>query len=186
MRVTVTFRHIDATEALRQYAETKVRRVASKYFRRPIEGHVVLGVTKHRHGAEITVAADRSTVNARGETGDLYSAIDLAVDKIERQAKKRKTKRHGHKAHKAVSAPRLASARRPEPPLAAEDPPRSVVIRTERMPAKPMTVDEAVLQLDVSAREFLMFRNASTEMLNVVYRRKDGNYGLIEPHVRQR
>ncbi len=102
MQVTVTFRRIEATDSIRDYADAKVRRVVSKYFRRPLEGHVVLSVSKRRHSAEITVVADRLTLNAKEETGDLYAAIDLAMDKIERQAKKRKTKRQAHKAPASV------------------------------------------------------------------------------------
>ncbi len=185
MRVTVTFRHLDATDALRRYAETKIRRVVSKYFHRPLEGHVVLAVSKRRHSAEITVAADRTMLNAHEETGDLYSAIDLAVDKIERQAKKRKAKRKGHKA---FVAPRAAAVGNAEParPAEAEEPQGPPVVRMERLAAKPMTVEEAMMQLDISAREFLVFRNAANEALNVIYRRRDGNYGLIEPIVHQR
>jgi putative sigma-54 modulation protein len=183
MRVTVTFRHIEATDALRRYAETKVRRVVSKYFHRPLEGHVVLAVSKRRHSAEISVAGDRTMLNAHEETGDLYSAIDLAVDKIERQAKKRKAKREGHKAFGAARAAATGNAARPVEVAQTEagEPQAVPVVRTERLAAKPMTVEEAVLQLDMSTREFLVFRNAASEALNVIYRRRDGDYGLIEP-----
>ncbi len=184
MRVTVTFRHLEATDALRRYAETKIRRVVSKYFHRPLEGHVVLAVSKRRHSAEITVAADRTTLNAHEETGDLYSAIDLAVDKIERQAKKRKAKRKGHKTVVAPRATATGNAEETRPAEAEEQ--ASPVVRTERLAAKPMTVEEAMMQLDMSAREFLVFRNAASEALNVIYRRRDGDYGLIEPIGHQR
>jgi putative sigma-54 modulation protein len=190
MRVTVTFRHIEATDALRRYAETKIRRVVSKYFHRPLEGHVVLAVSKRRHSAEISVAADRTMLNAHEETGDLYSAIDLAVDKIERQAKKRKAKRKGHKAFAPPRAAATGNAVRSRPvevaQTDAEEPPTVPVVRTERLTAKPMTVEEAMLQLDMSTREFLVFRNATSEALNVIYRRRDGDYGLIEPIVHPR
>lgn len=180
MRILVTFRNIEATDALRQYADAKVRRVVAKYFRRPLEGHVVLAVSKRRHHAEITVSADRVTLNAQDETGDLYSAIDLAVDKIERQAKKRKTRRTVRKG--ATAAPRAAPAGAPEAPRrrAAAKRAEPLLVQTERVTAKPMSVEEAMMQLDVSADTFLVFRNASNETVNVLYRRKDGNYGLIE------
>jgi ribosome hibernation promoting factor len=188
MQVTVTFRNIEATDALRRYADAKLSRAVSKYFRRPLEGHVVLAVSKRRHSAEITVMADRATLNAREETGDLYSAIDLAVDKIERQAKKQKTKRRVHKS--APSAPRapVAEIGVPSQPegQAKESSGPPAVVRTERVAAKPMSVEEAVMQLEVSTNEFLVFRNAVNETVNVLYRRKDGNYGLIEPDVRAR
>lgn len=180
MQVTVTFRRIEATDALRRYAQGKVRRVVAKCFRRPLESHVVLSVSKRRHCAEIIVSADRVTLNAREETGDLYSAIDLAVDKIERQAKKRKAKRRDVKTTGTV--PRPAPARRsPGPP--DEERRRPVVVHARKVAAKPMSVDEAAMQLDLSTEGFLVFRNAANEALNVIYRRKDGNYGLIEPDV---
>ncbi len=184
MQVTVTFRRIEATEALRRYAGAKVHRVAEKYFRRPVEGHVVLSVSKRRHGAEITLLADRVTLHSKEETGDLYSAIDLAVDKLDRQAKKRKTKRQASKGTGAT-------ARRPVRALlrgtrAEEEMGPAPVIRSERVPAKPMSVEDAALELDGSGRAFLVFRNAGDETLNVIYRRSDGNYGLIQPDVRLR
>ena len=189
MQVTVTFRHIEATDSIRQYADTKVRRVISKYFRRPLEGHVVLAVSKRRHSAEIAVTADRLTLNAKEETGDLYSAIDLAVDKIERQAKKYKTRRHLH--HKNTGSAPHGDAARDEGEFSdsvfsADDQQPPVVVRTERITAKPMSVEEAAMQLDMSGDDFLVFRNAANEVINVLYRRKDGNYGLIEPDLRTR
>ena len=180
MQVTVTFRNVEASDALRRYADAKVRRVVSKYFRRPREGHVVLAVNKRRHTADITVNADRVTLKAQDETGDLYSAIDLAVDKIERQAKKQKTRRGVHKGSSTAGratarggsrvGQRSGSGRRVSP----------AIVRAERVTGKPMSVEEAMMQLDVSAAEFLVFRNSTNGAMNVLYRRKDGNYGLIE------
>src|SRR5262249_28324880 len=97
MQITVTFRHVDPTSALRAYAEEKLARVAKKYVRRPGDAHVILGVSKERHVAEITWQADHVTLFAKEETHDLYSAIDLAIDKLEHQAQKLKTRRRGHK-----------------------------------------------------------------------------------------
>jgi putative sigma-54 modulation protein len=183
MQITVTFRHVEPTPALRTYAEEKLSRV-KKYLRRPVDAHVILSVAKERHMAEITLKADHVTMFAQEETHDLYSAIDLALDKLEHQAQKLKTRR---RTHKGATAPRGA-----EPPevmtsvLAADlpaDGPRSV-IRSQRVPAKPMSVEEAVEQLSVSGDEFLVFTNASNQTLAVLYRRTDGNYGLIEPERR--
>ena len=180
MQITVTFRHVDPTPALRSHAEDKVARVARKYLRRPVDAHVILSVAKERHVAEITLQADHVTMFAKEETHDLYSAIDLSVVKLEHQAQKLKAKREEHKGPSGargvepqeVTASVLAADRRgpggkPE------------VIRTQRVPAKPMSVEEAVAQLAASRDEFLVFTN-SNQNLAVLYRRKDGNYGLIE------
>ncbi len=167
MQVLVTFRHIDTTDALRRYAESKVER-ARKYLREPIEAHVVLSVAKHRHVAEITLTADHLVLNATEETGDLYSAIDLAMSKIERQIQKRVTKRQARK---------YAAAPAPPTPRPAAGPP----IKAERIALESMNVREAVRRLDSEETGFVVFHNAARDALNVLYRRKDGTYGLIEP-----
>lgn len=168
MQVAVTFRNIEATDALRRHAESKVQRVR-KFLRRPVEAHVVLSVIKHRHVAEITVAANRMTINATEETGDLYSAIDLAMSKIERQVKKRVSKRQSRK-HEVAPAVPATPVRRPR-------------IKAERVAVKPMSVSEAVLQLKASGEDFLFFQNTANDMLSLLHRRKIGTYGLIEPEV---
>ena len=184
MLVTVTFRHVDPTPALKSYAEEKLEHV-KKYLRRPVDAHVILSVSKERHVAEITVKADHVTMFAQETTHDLYSAIDLAIGKVEHQAQKLHEKRRHHKGGgtprgieaSQVTTSVLAADRR-GPGGAPE------VIRTQRVPAKPMSVEEAVEQLAVSNDEFLVFTNASNQVLAVLYRRKDGNYGLIEPEGR--
>ncbi len=168
MQVMVTFRRVKPTEGLRQYAEEKMRRV-HKFLRRPIDAHVILSVLKHRHIAEVQVSANHLNITATEETDDLYSAIDLAMSKLERQIKKRVAKVKDHKG-----ANTTATA------VAPANGPGGSLIHTERVALKPMSVDEAVLQLRVRKNDFLLFKNAATETLSVIYRRKDGNYGLIE------
>jgi putative sigma-54 modulation protein len=181
MQILVTFRHVDPTPALKAYAEEKLERV-KKYLRRPVDAHVILSVSKERHVAEITLQADHVTMFAQETTHDLYSAIDLAIDKLEHQAQKLHEKRRHHKGATNARGARTAevttsvlAADRRGPGGAPE------VIRTQRVPAKPMSVEEAVEQLAASSDEFLVFTNASNQLLAVLYRRKDGNYGLIEP-----
>ena len=182
MQVTVTFRHVDPTPALRAYAEEKLVRV-KKYLRRPVDAHVILSVSKERHVAEITLKADHVTMVAQEETHDLYSAIDLALDKLEHQAQKLKAKRRSHRGTGRGGEPPEVTASvlaaEPEAPGAT-----LAVIRTQRIPAKPMSIEEAVDQLAASRDDFLVFTNASTRTLAVLYRRRDGNYGLIEPEGR--
>ncbi len=173
MQVLVTFRHVEPTNALREYAEQKVRRV-QKFLKRPSDAHVVLSVVKRRHIAEVTLQAPRSTLTATEETGDLYSAIDLAMDKIERQARKLVTKRNSRK-HQGRAGETGEEIR--------VDTPSGDVVWTERVAIKPMSIDEAVMQMKLLKNEFLLFQNAANEMLSVVYRRKDGQFGLIEPEV---
>src|SRR3954454_430313 len=157
MQVNVTFRHIEATDAIHDYADAKVQRLADKYFHRPIDAHVILSVVKRRHFAEVVLNADRHTLNAKEETGDLYSAIDLAVDKLEQQARKLagklKSLKHGG------DSPRKRAAPAPEPAdVPATTPGLRVdviraetfsrrngpeIIKSSRLPVKPMSVEEA-------------------------------------------
>src|SRR5258705_12813806 len=97
MQINVTFRHVDPTPALRSHAEDKLERMVKKYLRRPVDAHVILSVAKERHGAEITLKADHVTMFAEETTHDLYSAIDLAIGKLEHQAQKLHEKRRHHK-----------------------------------------------------------------------------------------
>ncbi len=170
MQVMVTFRHVEPTDGLRQHAEEKVQRV-HKYLRRPIEAHVTLSVEKQRHIAEVQVSANHLNITATEETGDLYSAIDLAMSKIERQIKKHVARFKDHKGTNNTAVSKLV----------AEKERSGATIHTQRVPVKPMSVDEAVMQLKLRKNDFLLFTNAATDALSVVYRRKDGNYGLIEP-----
>jgi putative sigma-54 modulation protein len=196
MQVNVTFRHMEATDALHDYADAKVQRLADKYFRRPIDAHVILSVVKRRHFAEIVLNADRHTLNAKEETGDLYSAIDLAIDKMERQARKLagKLKSLKHDAPSPRKRAAAAAAEPAEPPVPAHGLRVDVIradsfsrrngpeiIKSTRLPVKPMSVEEAVMQMDLMSNEFFVFRNVANASLCVVYRRKDGNYGLIAP-----
>jgi putative sigma-54 modulation protein len=184
MQILVTFRHVDPTPALKSYAEEKLDRV-KKYLRRPVDAHVILSVSKERHVAEITLQADHVTMFAQETTHDLYSAIDLAIDKLEHQAQKLHEKRRHHKGApnaRGVQAPEVTTSVLASDRRGAAGAPE--VIRTQCVPAKPMSVQEAVEQLTASSDEFLVFTNASNQMLAVLYRRKDGNYGLIEPEGR--
>ncbi len=169
MQVMVTFRHLDPTDGLRQYAEDKVQRVR-KFLRRPIDAHVTLSVEKQRHVAEIQVTANRLTATAREQTGDLYSAIDLAMAKVERQIKRHVTRAQ---ARKTAAAPPARASRRPRP--------ASAPVRVERVAAKPMSIDQAVAELELSRRAVLLFTNAERDTLAVLYRRAEGGYGVIEP-----
>jgi len=175
MQITVTFRHVDSTPALRAYAQDKVARVARKYLRRPGDAHVILGVSKQRHVAEITLQGDHVSMFAKETTHDLYSAIDLAVEKLEHQAQKLKARR---REHKGVGTPRVAQPSddgTPPEPLAER------VVATRRVSAKQMSVDDAVGRLERSTDEFLVFTNEADQRLAVLYRRKDGRFGLIQP-----
>ncbi|PLX86026.1 MAG: ribosomal subunit interface protein [Desulfuromonas sp.] len=179
MQIAVTFRHMETSEAVRTYVEEKFTRV-KKYIEEPIDAQAVLSVNKKiRHKAEVSLVAKGITIKASEETNDMYAAIDSVVDKMERQLKRYKEKLKKHK-------PSSGRERQVEKTiLAAESIDESgaepVIIRSRSFPIKPMSVEEAVMQMDLLNKEFLVFTDDSTEEINVVYRRNDGNYGLIAP-----
>jgi putative sigma-54 modulation protein len=178
MQVSVTFRKIDASDTLRSYAQEKLYRI-KKYVDDPIEAHVVLSVEKFRHIAEVSINANGLRLNGQEETGDMYSAIDMMVDKVESQIKKY---RHKLKKRKSDGGPKpLVMRMNVLAGESFEEDQEPQIIKTKQINAKPMDIDEAVMQMDLANSEFLVFTNAKTQIINVIYRRKDGNYGLIEP-----
>jgi len=177
MQINVTFRQIEPSAALRAYAEEKISRI-KKYLEEPIEAHVVLKTEKFRHIAEVSIIGNGMRVNGREETDDMYSAIDVVADTIEGQVIKGKDKSRRRKpvnTGKDLSAPLSV----PVQEKTNEDK-ESRIIRAEQVYAKPMDLDEAVMQLNLSNGEFMVFTNRVTNRINVLYHRKDGHYGLIE------
>lgn len=204
MQLDVTFRNIDSSDALKTYAHQKVERV-KKYVDRPMEAHVVLSTERHEMHADIQIHVHQSNLVLRGKSvhTDMYAALDLAIDKIERQLRKYKSKLKSHKPTASgvpmkvrygvfaptglipetelgyeATEPTKEVPSSPQPVEQGEDGPR--VIRSNEFLAKPMSLDEAVMQMDLMNNEFLVFRNAETEQVNIIYRRKDENIGLIE------
>lgn len=179
MQVAVTFRHMDSSEPVRSYVADKMTRV-KKYIDEPVEAQVVLSVEKKiRHKVEVTLAAKGITIKAAEQTEDMYAAIDGVIDKLERQLKRYKEKIKRHKPQtgrerqvaKTVFAAQSIDEGHPEP----------VIIKSNTFHVKPMSVEEAVMQMDLLEKDFLVFTDSNSAEINVVYRRRDGNYGLIVP-----
>jgi putative sigma-54 modulation protein len=180
MQTSVTFINLDPSETLKTYAREKLDRF-DKYVENPAKANVVLTVEKFRHVADINISADGFVVNGHEETSDMYSAIDMALDKIEKQIiknKKKFKKRRSTAARSKMSRYQEAEAALPED-VGRETLAR--VVRIKNIDYKPMDIDEAVLQMDLVKDSFLVFTNAQSEEVNVLYRLKDGNYGLIKP-----
>lgn len=172
MNTSVRFKKLESSDALRSYVSEKLNRL-DKYFNGPTEANVVLSIEKFRHSAEINITGDRLAINGKEETEEMYAAIDMVLDKIEVQIKKNKQKSRDHRA-KAKTGP-IASETAIDEEM---DAPR---VRVQHIDYKPMDVDEAIMQMDLINNSFLVFTNARTETVNVLYRQKDGNYGLIQP-----
>lgn len=182
MQVAVTFRHMEVSDPIRDYAEEKVARV-KKYIDEPIDAQVVLSVArKIRHKAEVTLVAKGITIKGSEETGDMYAAIDAVVDKIERQLKRYREKLKNHKPSSGKE--RKVSKTIYTAESIDEDHHEPEIVQTDSFDVKPMAVEEAVMQMNLMHKDFLVFTDAASEDVNVVYRRKDGNYGLIVPQAK--
>jgi len=180
MQIAVTFRHMESSEAVRNYVEEKLAKV-KKYIEEPIDAQVVLSVQKKiNHRAEVTMVAKGLTMKSVEEKDDMYAAVDLMVDKIERQLKRYKEKLKQHKGNNN-SPQRLVEKTVIAAPSVDEGHENPEIIRSHSFFVKPMSVEEAVMQMDLLDKDFLVFTDDRSEEMNVVYRRKDGNYGLIVP-----
>jgi putative sigma-54 modulation protein len=175
MQTSVTFKNLEPSEHLKSYVTEKLNRF-DKLLDNPAEAGVVLVVEKHRHIAEVNITGDRMSINGKEETGDMYSAIDMVLDKLEKQLKRSKQK---IRERRASAKGQTRTIREEASRLAEEEPAREVKI--ESLEFKPMDVEEAVLQMDLTDQGFLVFTNARSSQINVLYRRKDGHYGLIQP-----
>ena len=140
----------------------------------------MLSVEKHRHMADVSIVAGRIVINSKEETADMYSSIDLVMDKIERQLRRYKERLKKHKTL-SPNLKNLSGRIDVLAPESIESEGEPQVIRSRNFSIKPMFVEEAAVQLEMSNYEFLVFTNASSKKMNVIYRRKDGNYGLVEP-----
>jgi putative sigma-54 modulation protein len=174
MQTDITFKNIDSSDALKEYALKRLSKI-DKYIDRTAEAHVVLSVEKRRHKADVTLSADGAVINAVEITEDLYSAIDTVMDKLERQIKKHKEKLQGKKSQSKAAA--VAG------PAPAGRKPKQRLIYEKNYPVKPMSVDEAILQMDTIPQSFVIFQNTESKQLNLIYKRQDGELALVEPQI---
>ncbi len=174
MQTSVTFKNIDPSDHLKTYVGDKLNRF-DKYLYNPAEASVVLSVEKFRHIAEINIVGDRLNLNGKEETEDMYSAIDMALDKIEKQIKKSKEKVREHRAGKGRSMTQMEDMAG----LADDEADKEIIVKN--IDYKPMDTDEAIMQMELVGNTFLVFTNAHSGLVNVLYRRNDGNFGLIQP-----
>ena len=177
MQTSVTFKNIDPSDQLKDYVTSKLDR-KDKLLDNPAEAQVVLSVEKIRHYTEIRLKGDRLNIVCREKASDMYSSIDLALDKLEKQLKKQKEKIKNHRPNKGADSVREMN---PEVNPTAEAAPDMPEIRIESIDYKPMDIEEAGMQLELTDDNFLVFTNSRTNQVNVIYRRKNGGLGLIEP-----
>lgn len=185
LHVIVQGKHIQVTPALREYAEEKLGRIV-RYFDQVHDAQVVLSVERRRGDlgkaqvVEVTVHGDGVVLRGEEASSDMYASIDLVAEKLKKQIEKYRSK--------FIDRRRIAESRKKTAQIAASrralrrpDARESQVVRVKRFAMKPMTAEDAALQMELLGHDFFVFRNAKTMEVNVVYRRTAGNYGVIEP-----
>jgi putative sigma-54 modulation protein len=184
MQIEITGRHIEITEPIRLYVEKRLKKFG-RLFVEPIDIHVILAVEKHRQSAEIVLKSKLCNLTSLEETTDMYNSISRAIEKMSRQALRQKekvisTKRQTSMADFAISTPPSAPAPNTKK-RGNNSNSRSHIILEEMPRKKPMGVEEALIDLSESEKNFVVFRDSESDGVHVLYRRKDGNLGLIRP-----
>lgn len=191
MNVKITGRHTELTDSIKDHVEKKLEKCQA-HFDKPMDVDVVLTVEKHRHIADVTLSANGVRLHAEESSNDMYTSVDAVAEKLDRQIRKIKERRNkGFRPKKLAEAELEAQ---PEPGMLSADmfdeerpakddglphPERPIV--RETLDRKPMDEEEAAMQLELSGEGFLMFTNAKTQHINVMYVREDGSFGLIQP-----
>ena len=191
MQLSTTFRHMDASQAVREYSEERLEKIRKYFHKEPIAAHAVFSVERgFNHVADINITLPSGLlINAKETTEDMYSSIDLVMAKIERQCRRYKEKIRNHKGSESIHGVReivhsVVEMTMQEEPAHIETtlPPKEdfKIIKKSKFFTQPLTPSEAVMQMNLLGNDFLVFTNASSHEVNVVYRRGDGTYGLIE------
>ncbi len=193
MNVKITGRHMELSDALKAYIETGLRKIKT-HFDKVIDVDVVLSVEKHRHIAEVNLHANGVRIHSKEASADMYASVDAVLEKMGKQVRKYKDRINRHTPRTARELRSYqqtiiamesgngngdGEALEAAAAVAVED--RHQVVRREKVALKPMSVDEAVMQLELVEEPFLVFTNAETSQVNVLYSRGDREYGLIEP-----
>lgn len=172
---TIRGKNLEVTPAIRDYVEKRVGKVI-KYFDKVGEISVLLSVAKDRHIVEVTVPVQGVLLRGEESTMDMYTSIDLVIEKLERQIHKHKTKIQRRFRDGSLKSDAFASI----PPAVIEDDDEYPVVKMKKFAVSPMDVQEAIMQMNLLNHDFFVFRDAGTNDVCVVYRRDDKKYGLIE------
>lgn len=173
MKVTVIGKNIELTSSLKEMVEKKIGKL-DKYFEGDVEAKSTLSSHKGRHKIEVNIPFNGVVLRGEESTGDMYKSIDLVQDKLERQIRKQKTKL----SRRNGGSVRFAEVKDFEPNVEAD---KGDLVRVKKFGIKPMDSEEAILQMNLLGHNFFVYQDSDTNKVNVVYKRKDGNYGLLEP-----
>ncbi len=177
MKMIYTGKNVEVTDALREVTEKKLTKL-DKYFQKDIEGNVTFSTQKNRKIIEVTINLPGTIIRAEESSDDMYASIDKAVDVLERQVRKHKTKLQ--KRYKNNETIRFDNVM---PLIVEEDSDKPKLVKTKRFILRPMSSEEAILQMELLRHNFFVYLDGETNDVGIVYKRKDGDYGLIEPEL---
>ena len=178
MKYTILGRNMEVTDGLREYIEKKFSKL-DHYFSSTTEVNITLSKQRGEEKVEVTIPLRGTTIHAEESTSDMYQTIDILKDVVERQLRRNRKKIIDRKQNKQSFSDVLIEDLMGEEPEESEEE-EIRIVRSKRFEMKPMTPEEACFQMEMSGHTFYMFRNAEDEQIAVVYKRKDGDYGLIE------
>ncbi|WP_054693906.1 ribosome hibernation-promoting factor, HPF/YfiA family [Syntrophomonas palmitatica] len=178
MKFEIRGRNIDVTDALRDYTTKRLSKL-EKYIDEMKDVLVTLSVEGEKHKVEVTIPLNGVILRGEESSQDMYSSIDLVEEKLEKQIEKHKTKLY--KQHRGAGLKKALQEEIKQELAKNDKVEKFKVLRTKRFALKPMDVEEAIMQMNLLGHNFFVFFEADSEEVNVVYRRNDGNYGLIEP-----
>lgn len=183
MQISVTFRHMSASDPIKKHAMEKVERIR-KFLDDATEIHVVLSIERYMHKADISMQSHGVLIRGEEASSDMYNSIDRAIEKIEKQLKRYLNKIQRHRPNEGtrlkLRLKLMEAAEAPDSESASELPP--TITETKEFDARPMMLDEALMQMDLLHNDILVFLNAKTDHINVLYRKKGNKFGLIETH----
>lgn len=182
MNINIRGENLEVTSALRDYVDKKLGRL-ERYLNTPLptDVQVTLNVIKDKQNVEVTIPLPGVMLRAEEKNDDMYASIDLVVDKLERQIRKHKTKVNRKFSKDGGLRSLFNESYDSTAPAYIDEEDELEVVRTKRFTMKPMDVEEAILQMNLIGHNFFVFANMETDQINVVYKRDDGRYGLIEP-----
>lgn len=180
MRVIVKGKNVDVTDALQRYAEKKVQKL-EKYFHSIKEAVVTQSTQRNWHIVEVTLEGDGILLRGEERSDNMYASIDQVVEKLEKQIKRFKGKLIERVHPEEPPKEHVATIPPPEEAVSEEVEETPTIVRMKKVSLEPMSPDEAAAQMELLNHDFYLFLNAETDAVNLIYRRKDGNYGLIEP-----
>jgi len=172
VELSITTRHIEIGDSIREYLKKRLKKLEKYFNKKEVNVHVVFTAEKGRRGIEVTVNYNGTVLHGRETTEDIHTSIDQVVEKLEGQLKKYKEK----------TQRKLRTSLRIIPETSPGEAQKVPTVRRKKLTLKPLTLEDAIIQLEQTSLEFLVFTDAQTNTINVLYRCKDGNYGLIETY----